>query len=202
MGTKTSKVKKVTSDGYLGGPTFTSLNNGEIPAPFQLGTQGTCLWIPGYKRPSNWQDQVIKIAIANFFQAIVKGELEVTVAEQTVGATNVGDYANLLSIREKHLLKTAGEEAVAKAQIEGIGNVSLRITLHEDSSENAHDIALVRDAGMMITRERSKMGPARFTVPAHWNRFTAIVECLSDPNPDVMSAVRDCESPKHDETGC
>ena len=43
------------------------------------------------------------------------------------------------------------------------------------------------------------MGPARFAVPPHWNRFTAIVECLSNPDPDVMSAVRDCESPKHDE---
>lgn len=190
---------KVTSEGYLGAPGFASLSNGQIPVPFQISTQGTCLWIPGYKGPSSWQSRVIKIAIANFFHAIAKGELEVTVAGQTVNASSVSDYANLLSLRENHLLDTASQKPVAEDHIIGIGDVSLRITLHEVDDEKVHDVALVRDAGMMITRERSKMGPAQFRVPPHWNRFTAIVECLSDPNPDVISAVHDCESPKHDE---
>lgn len=198
-GHKDTQGNKVTSEGYLGSPRFSSLSNSQIPVPFQLGTQGTCLWIPGYTGPSSWQDQVVKIAIANFFQAIAKGELEVTVAGQTVNATNVGGYASLLSMREKYLLDTAGQVPVAEGHINRIGDVALRITLHEVDNENVHDVALVRDAGMMITRERSKMGPARFSVPPHWNRFTAIVECISNPDPNVISAVRDCESPKHDE---
>ena len=198
-GHKNPQGKKVTSEGYFGAPDFASVGNGEIPAPYQLQTQGTRLWIPGYRAPSSWRDQVIKIAIANFFHAIVKGELEISVGAHAVDGTSVGDYASMLSIREKFLLDIAGREPDEQGHIEGIGDVALRITLHHDAVENVHDVALVRDAGMMITRERSKMGPARFAVPPHWNRFTAIVECLSDPDPDMMSAVRDCESPKHDE---
>ena len=198
-GHKDPQGKKVTSEGYFGAPGFASLGNSDIPVAFQLGTQGTCLWIPGYRATSSWRDQVIKISIANFFHAIVKGELEVSAGEHAVSRSNVVDYANLLSIREKFLLNTASREPDEQGHIAGIGDVSLRITLHHDAVENVHDVALVRDAGMMITRERSKMGPARFPVPPHWNRFTAIVECLSDSDPSVMSAVRDCESPKHDE---
>ena len=174
-GHKDPKGNKVTSEGYLGAPGFSSLSNGQIPVPFQISTQGTCLWIPGYKGPSDWQSQVIKIAIANFFHAIAKGELEVTVAGQIVDAASVGGYTNLLSMREKYLLDTASQQPVAEDHINGIGDVSLRITLHEVDDESVHDVALVRDAGMMITRERSKMGPAQFRVPPHWNRFTAEV---------------------------
>ena len=137
-GHKDPQGKKVTSEGYFGAPDFASVGNGEIPVPFQLVAQGTRLWIPGYKAPSSWRDQVIKIAIANFFHAIVKGELEVSVGEHAVDASNVGDYASLLSVREKFLLETAGREPKEQGHIEGIGDVSLRITLHHDAGENVH----------------------------------------------------------------
>ncbi len=196
-GHKDAEGKKVTSEGYFGGPDFGSLRNEDIPEPYRLEQPGLCLRIPGYRASKDWQDQVIKIAVANFFHAIVKGELEVTVGEKMVSASTVGDHANLLSVREKHLLDTSSKLPTAKGNIAGIGGVSLRITLHDTGVGNIHDVALVRDAGMMITRERTKMGPARFTIPGHWGHFTAIVECLSDP--EGKSAVRDCESPKHDE---
>ena len=197
-GHKDAQGNKVTSEGYLAAADYASLSNDQIPVLFQLEEPGTCLWIPGYRATQSWQDQVIQIAIANFFHAIVKGELTVTVGERTVDTTSVGGYADLLLPREKHLLNTSGQKSVAETSISGIGDVSLRITLH-DASENVRDLALVRDAGMMITRERNKMGPAKVQIPSHWNPFTAIVECLSDQDPDAISAVRDCESPKHDE---
>ena len=196
-GHKDYEGKKVTSEGYFGGPTFGSLRNEDIPESYRLERPGLCLRIPGYRAPKDWQAQVIKIAVANFFHAIVKGELEVTIDGKTLSTLTVSDYANLLSVREKHLLDTSGKLPIAEGNIAGIGDVTLRITLHDKGGENIHDVALVRDAGMMITRERSKMGPARFTIPGHWHHFTAIVECLSDP--EGKSAVRDCESPKHDE---
>ena len=189
--------KKVTSEGYLGGPDFASLCNGDIPVQYRLESQGLCLRIPGYTAPKNWQQQVIEIAIDNFFHAIIKGQLAVTVAGETVSKETVGDYAGLLTTRVSHLLSTSGMDPVAKGYIEGIGEIRLRIKVHEAGDDNTQDVALVRDAGMMITRERGKMGPAQFRVPAHWHRFTAIVECLSDP--DGKSAVRDCESTSHNE---
>ena len=197
-GHKDTEGKKVTGEGYFGGPNFASLRNEDIPVPYRLEQPGLCLRIPGYQAPNDWQEQVVKIAIANFFHAIIKGELEIAVADQTVSKATASSYANLLSAREKYLLVTSGEPPVAKDHIEGIGDVSLRITLHDANEANIHDVALVRDAGMMITRQRTKMGPAKFTIPGHWHRFTAIVECLSDPD-SKSSKVRECESPKHDE---
>ena len=198
-GHKNLQGDKVTSEGYLAGSDFASLCNGDIPAPYRLQQPGLCLRIPGYQAAKDWSERVVKIAIANFFHAIVKGELEVTVADRTISATTVGGYVNLPSVpvRERYLLNTSGKIPAAQSYIDGIGEVALRIMLHDAGDGNIHDVALVRDAGMMITRERSKMGPARITIPSHWHRFTAIVECRSDPTGN--SAVRDCESPKHDE---
>ena len=196
-GHKDSKGKKVTNEGYFGGPDFASLCNEDIPEPYRLEHPGLCLRIPGYLAPKDWQVQVIRIAVANFFHAIVKGELEVTVGEETVSAATVEAYANLISVREKHLLDTSSKPPIATGDIAGIGDVTLRITLHDAGGENIHDVALVRDAGMMITRQRTKMGPAHFTIPGHWHHFTSVVECLSDP--EAGSIVRDCESSNHDE---
>ena len=198
-GHKNPQGEKVTSEGYLGGPDFASLHNGDIPATYRLQQPGLCLLIPGYQAAKDWPERVVKIAIANFFHAIVKGELEVAVADWTISAKTVGGYANLPSVpvRERHLLNTSGKIPAAKSCIDGIGEVALRITLHDAGDGNIYDVALVRDAGMMITRQRSKMGPAYISIPRHWHRFTAVVECRSDPT--GKSAVRDCESPKHDE---
>ena len=196
-GHKDQKGNKVTSEGYLSAADFTSLSNGDIPVPYRLEEPGLRLHIPGYSASKNWQNDVIRVAIENFFHAFIKGELEVTAGEKIVNAATIREYRNLLSVRDKYLLDTSRTEAVAETTISGIGIVNLRIILHETIDENIHDVALVRDAGMMITKYRTKMGPAKFTIPGHWNRFTAIVECLSDPEGE--SAVRNCESPKHDE---
>ena len=196
-GHKDQHGNKVTSEGYLGAPNFKSLSNGDIPAPYRLNEPGLCVRIPGYKASKNWQTDVIRVAIENFFHAITKGELEISVAGQTVNATTISDYGHLLSVRDRHLLRASCLEPVSETIITSIGTVKLRILVHDATHDNIHDVALVRDAGMMITRNRTKMGPVRFTIPGHWNCFTAIVECLSDP--DGESAIRNCESPKHDE---
>ena len=191
---------KVTSEGYLGAPKFASLSNGDIPFQYRLSEPGLCLRIPGYDAPKNWQDEVIEVAIGNFFHAIIKGELEVVVDGQVVNSVTLENFSKLITPKEKYLLDTSRKRdkgpADATHQIDGVGEVNLWITLHDALEENVHEVALVRDAGMMITSSRTKLGPARFSIPGHWHRFTAIVECLSDPQ---GSAVRDAESPKHDE---
>ena len=190
----------VTSEGFFGDG-FSGLSNGDIPVSYRLGKPGLSLRIPGYKAIKSWQDDVIRFAIANFFHAIIKGELEVTVGEKTVTAETLDSFSTLLNSKEKFLLDTSrkqcGGQADATGYIDGIGTVNLYITLHEQLEEYIHEVALVRDAGMMITKIRGKLGPANFNIPGHWNRFTAIVECISDP--EGKSAVRDAESPKHDE---
>ena len=196
-GHKDESGEKVTSEGFLGAPDFKSLANGSVPAAYQLDEPGLCLRIPGYPAQPEWQNEVIKTSIANFFHAIVQGNLEVAAESQVVTAANIDDYLHLLDYREQCFVQTSRNAPGNPCEIEGIGKVNLRIERHDSPERQVRDIALVRDAGMMITNSRSKMGPARITIPRHWHHFTAIVECLSDP--ELSSAVRDSESPKHDE---
>lgn len=200
-GHKDSSGKPRTSEGFYANTKFKSLRNGEIPPRYQINTQGLCLRIPGYEPTQHWKDDITRIAIENFFHGIIKGELEIAIEERVIHASSIGDYTHLLkNPRERHLLEVSTMEPVEATSIEAIGEVNLRIKIHDSTQDNFHETALVRDAGMMITRNRTKLGPAKFTIPSHWNSFTAIVECMSDTSdPEKKSAVRESESANHNE---
>ena len=70
----------------------------------------------------------------------------------------------------------------------------MRIEVSDDLSDRRREIALVRDAGMMITNNLRLRGLGR--LPTHWRGFTVIVECLSRGEPSLL---RDAESPRHDD---
>jgi hypothetical protein len=77
-----------------------------------------------------------------------------------------------------------------------VGNVKLRISVHDDPKSKAREVALVRDSGMMITARPADMSLGLARIPPLWRGFTAIIECISEP--DKSSYIRDSESPKHD----
>ena len=72
----------------------------------------------------------------------------------------------------------------------------MRIQVYDDQKAKVREIALVRDSGMMITAERRDMSLGLGGIPQLWRGFTAIIECISEP--DKSSYIRDSESPKHD----
>ncbi len=185
--------------GYLGAADFWPLKDSEVPRPFRLQAPGTALYILGYEAKSGWKQTGVNAAIKHFFHAVVHGKLKVAFDMddvKEVAADNVLDLATSNKVDEKtsRFVKVSGLEPVGHTAINGIGKVSLRIQIYEDSP-GRREIALIRDAGMMITDNAKDMnirGLGRF--PQHWKGFTAIIECLSFGKPSLL---RDSESPQH-----
>ena len=84
--------------------------------------------------------------------------------------------------------------------IDGIGQVNLYLNVYEDPERTQREVAIVRDSGMLITDQLSRMnlrGMRRgSSFPRQAKGFTAIIECLS---PDQASLLKDSESTSHDE---
>ncbi|MDE2787157.1 MAG: hypothetical protein OXL37_10890 [Chloroflexota bacterium] len=187
--------------GYLSAGSYAPLTDNDVPRIFGLRQPGTAIYIPGYKigpdrGQPGWQRDCIAIAIDNYFHAIVKGHLTVKVGDDEVNADNIGrQYHGQLS-RTANFIRVSKMKPAATEYFAGVGNVSLRIQVHEDSNPKVREIALVRDSGMMITSDRRDMALGLGRIDPHWRGFTAVIECISEPG--ESSYIRDSESPKHD----
>ncbi len=187
--------------GYLSAGSYAPLTDNDVPRVFGLRQPGTAIYIPGYRLPNNqgcpgWQHDCIATAVDNYFHAIVKGNLTVKVGNDEVNADNIGrQYHGQLS-RTANFISVSKMKPVATEYFAGIGNVSLRIWVHDDPKSKVREIALVRDSGMMITAERRDMDIGLANIPQIWRGFTVIIECISEPG--ESSYIRDSESPKHD----
>ena len=194
--------------GYLssGESNAPPLKDGDVPHAFGLTEPGTAIYIPGYELPSSmgrpaWQRQSIATAIDNYFHAIVRRNLIVAVGDKEVNADNISEQYNALATGQRlqrtiNFINVSKKKPVSTEYFAGIGKVSLRIQVHEDSNTKIREIALVRDSGMMITAERRDMGLGLSNIPQFWRGFTAIIESISES--DESSFIRDSESPKHD----
>ena len=180
----------------MGDADYEPLADTNVPRPFRLREPGTALHIPGYEPEKAWGKDCIEILIKHFFHAIVRGKLEALVDGDIVRADTLGEYTKSLDAQTANFVRVSQSDVVAETHIDGIGDVTLRIEVYEDSSSGRlRDIALVRDAGMMITNERSNMGPMGLRrLPSHWHGFTVVIECLSRGD---ASLLRISESPEH-----
>ena len=199
---KTILVSHVDADGtkrrrtgYLGSSNFTPLQDTQIPSPYEIDQPGLAVYIPGYTPEPDWQDESIKSAIQHFFHAIVHKGLEVTVEGRTVSAGTLDEYQHLIEDQTAGYIKASRTSPVAETEIADIGHVTLRLFAEDNKVPARRQVALVRDAGMMITdrpREMSLPGVGRF--PPQWQSFAAVIECRSAGQPSVL---RESESPSH-----
>ncbi len=184
------------SVGYLGASDFEPLRDNEVPRQFRLNEPGTALYIPGFESNHRWRDSSMRIVMDDFFHSIVHNKLQVMVDGKQIKSNSLDRFTDLLESRTINFISVSRSQPVAEITIPGIGRIALRIKVYEDPSENTkREIALVRDAGMMITdqpRNMSLSGLSSF--PGHWRGFTTIIECLSEGNPSLL---RDSESPEH-----
>ena len=187
--------------GYLSAESYAPLTDNDVPRSFGLRQPGTAIYIPGYRLPNNqgrpgWQRDCIATAVDNYFHAIVKGNLTVKVGDDEVNADNIGrQYHGQLS-RTANFISVSKMKPAATEYFAGIGNVSLRIWVHDDTKSKVREIALVRDSGMMITARPADMSLGLGRIPPLWRGFTAVIECISESG--ESSYIRDSESPKHD----
>lgn len=193
--------------GYLssGEPTAPPLKDDAVPRTFGLTEQGTAIYIPGYRLPPNsgrpaWQRARMANAIDNYFHAIVRGNLVVSVNGNEVNADNISEKYNALGSNEKssrtvNFIRVSQSQPVATEHFAGIGQVNLRIEVYDDQKMKLREIALVRDSGMMITSRPVAMAMGLGSISSLWRGFTAIIECISGGQ---SSYIRESESPKHD----
>ena len=187
--------------GYLSAGSYAPLKDNNVPYTFGLKEPGTAIYIPGYELGSNqgrpgWQQDCIATAIDNYFHAIVHINLVVVVSNDEVNAANIGEKYKGQLPRTANFISVSKMAPAATEYFAGIGNVKLRISVHDDPKSKAREVALVRDSGMMITARLADMSLGLGRIPPLWRGFTAIIECISEP--DKSSYIRDSESPKHD----
>lgn len=187
---------KFRKTGYLGGACYTPLVDDDVPTDFRLNEPGLSLHIPGYEPESSWKNDSVKAVITHFFHAIIHNGLAAEVDGRVVDSATLDQCESLFDPNTADFIKASRTEPVAETDIPDIGRVTLRLVVGDSADSRKRQIALVRDAGMLITDSRRDMSiPGILRIPGHWRGFTAIIECLSQGQPSVL---RESESPSHD----
>ena len=173
----------------------------DIPAEFQLKSPGTHVSILGFddSKANEWASEAKESLVRNFFHALVQGNLKVRIDDETIETTNIDQIAKDMGDDVYSVVAVSRSAAKETAEIEGIGQVNLRIIIDDSGERSDKTVALVRGSGMMITDQIGNMrvSPSQqmFNIPRTWHGFTAIVECLSHGK---RSLLREAEGPHHD----
>ena len=203
----TYKGKSRRRTGYLSGEHYMPLRDGEVPSTFLLRQPGTAIYIVGYaiepgQGSPEWKRDSIAAAVEGYFHAITHRNLIVRVSDEEVNSDNIvelfaaGTHYRRKYPRTANFIQVSQMMPAVRKHFPGVGDVSLRIKVHDDPKPKVREIALVRDSGMMITDQLNVMGLSLGRIPVLWRGFTAIIECKSELG--KSSYIRDSESPKHD----
>lgn len=171
-----------------------------VPDDFRLNSPGTRIAIPGFQK-KGWEEETRETLIAQFFHAIVQENLVVRIRNKTVDAGSIDQFASDMDDKAKKMIFVSRSEVAASTTIEGIGDVNLRIQVdHDRIDPQLKVVAIVRDAGMMITDRLGSMKVTQSQRMIRVNRrclgFVAVVECLTHGS---KSLLREAEGPSHDE---
>ena len=173
---------------------------------------GTALWIAGFSADSGWQFDIAQNVIANFFYAIFKGELEITLDFDVelgidekffrINSSNLNDWLHLL---KTHIYKIEGKsdnlfrvkETISflrlfeegkffSTEIEALGECKLWVIVEEQLPSK---VGLIRGTGMLITTEQK--GLQRFPKAKEF-----IAACVLDSG-EANELLRGMENPEH-----
>ena len=183
------------------------------PAPGQPNTppNGTTITVLGFEPQSaEWPQEIAKSAAANFFYAIHRDQLIVTVVDLDGNETRV-DRNTLKNIFAKHDRQSNQEDPFSRAHsyykaIRGQGDIAevrlpapidgavdARIILHDGPSRSAY----VNWNGMFITDSREvPKNPFRIRTPQYCPDYTIII---TPKNEQTNEFIRDLENVAHDE---
>ncbi len=189
--------------GWLEGKRGGSLQNNDVPRTYRLSNPGTQVTILGFSPDSleKWEKDIRETVIFHFFHALVHSNLQVKIGGEWIDANNVDEWASFMTEKRiQDFIDVSRSEVLAYTEIRGIGRVNLRIATYKEGQGKGKEIALVRDAGMMITKRLGNMllSPSQKmirSIPRRWNPFLAVVECLSEGQ---KSLLREAEGPRHD----
>ena len=188
------------ASGWLG-QNYSPICDADIPSEFRLESPGTRVSILGFddSKASEWASEAKESLVRNFFHALVQGNLRVRIDDQTIEAANLEQITDEMGEDVRSMIAVSKSLPKETTEIDGIGQVKLRIIVDENGERSDKNVALVRGSGMMITNQLSnlRISPSRqmLNIPRTWYGFSAIVECLSHGE---RSLLREAEGPHHD----
>jgi hypothetical protein len=139
-----------------------SKENSEIPKLFQRDEKGTSVFIIGFWDLKNFRTDVVQEVLSNYWFAIAKEQLVVSIEDETLNSKNVGDYIKHYFPNYRDYL-TGGKQnprayyevykkgTLYTKSIANIGTCSL--WLHKNDAYNLGAVARFRQTKMLIFKE-------------------------------------------------
>jgi hypothetical protein len=174
--------------GEGGGPVFRAIRDEErIPEGFRRSEPGTDIWVMGYRSGPEWQEELIRSMLSNFWPAIHFGKIEFRVGEVIINKDTLSELIQSRSSEDDfeahHFYKALINEPVKK-MLTHVGSCELYLTA--TNADLPRRICMVRYNGMRIY----EYVPRSCRVP-----FSGLFIC-TDRNGNEL--LRDLEPPKHD----
>jgi len=168
------------------------LTRSKIPAFLVRKSIGTNILVAGFKRPSQWEAEIVRAVVDSFFYAVMHEKLVVRAGGMTI------NHASLPSIIEasyKDQKTTSNTPAYLEAltssdakefiepDFDGLGRISLKILSGKNFPKR---VAMIRGSGMKIFDKGHFLTPLRFA-----GVFNAVGE-------KVDAFLKSLEPPQHD----
>lgn len=169
---------------------------GMIPSFFQRDEMGTDFYVIGFvDEEEQWQEQMMNSVLNNFWYTISKGNLEVTIGQETVNCSNLEvfmkeHFDELQPDKNKipnpwpyYLAYTSSEHKVFDETLPVLGKVKLYVLMKNDFPQK---VVYMRQTGMVI--QKKGIGSV--------NPYAAVFVCDDD---DGNLILRKMENPEHNE---
>lgn len=203
------------------------LRDGDVPHKIRatetgIGEgSGTSIWVAGFTAGSNWQRRIGRSVVANYFTAIQRDLLTVTIDPEgmpvqddwtlQIDAGTLGDWFDYLAgddtaspedaeaLEEARffweLLRAGSPTVVKDPPDQDLGAPQLWITASDDPSveDLPNKVALIRGTGMLITARQNRIGNFR-----NLRDYGAV--CLFDHSDEAANEfLKGMEGPQHNQ---
>lgn len=192
--------EKTQGVGYIGNPDKNRpiLSEKHIPNAFLRDEVGTDIYIIGFNLYEDWESNLIKASIENFFESILENKVEIKVGKSLVNKETLQECFDKYYIDKKDgnanhfyncltLNDIAEKRVIKKEFIDANKNNLGEIELHLLSSkEGPNRIAFLRNTGMKIIEKGSFRTSLNFSGVLKFN------------GEGINSFIRSIETPSHD----
>lgn len=171
-----------------GEPVFRAIRNAnEIPLRFRRDEPGTDIWVLAYRSGDEWEEELTKAILKDFWPAIHLGKIEFRVGGQRIRRDNVGALIQRFAATEDFEVDAFYRAATAqpiRARLREVGDCELYLATAQE--ELPRRVCMARQSGMRIY----DYPPRACRVP-----FVGLFICT---DPDGNALLRQLEPPKHD----
>jgi hypothetical protein len=175
-------------EGDEGEPLFKAVRDpSRIPATFLRDRPGTDIWVVGYRSGPEWQDELLRSILTNFWPAVHAGHLVFQVADVEVNRDSCGRLIDRFAGHDgflAHLFYPASVSQPVKAQLRHVGQCELYLAT--GNADLPKKVCMVRGSGMRIF----DYSPRACRVP-----FSGLFRCVDDQGNKLL---RQLEPPRHD----